>query len=152
WDAGAAMPARIGLEVESGGKDRGKHPRRAARFSAGSAVGSPDHRHTGAADRIDGRGRLVVRSAARRHSPESKICRQVRPLSPGVSMIRLLAPLALLILMAPALAQVQLPPGADPQNTLLIDTKYAPPVINLRNDIAPKPLDRINLPPRTKNS
>ena len=46
-------------------------------------------------------------------------------------MIRLLAPLALLILMAPALAQVQLPPGADPQNTLLIDTKYGRVVIKL---------------------
>jgi len=53
-------------------------------------------------------------------------------------MIRLFAALALLICMAPALAQVQLPPGADPQNTLLIDTKYGRIVIKLRNDIAPK--------------
>ena len=60
-------------------------------------------------------------------------------------MIRLLAPLALLILMAPALAQVQLPPGADPQNTLLIDTKYGRVVIKLRNDIAPKHVERVKL-------
>ena len=53
-------------------------------------------------------------------------------------MIRLLACLALLIGIAPALAQVQLPPGADPQNTLLIDTKYGRIVIKLRKDIAPK--------------
>ena len=45
-------------------------------------------------------------------------------------MIRLLACLALLIGIAPALAQVQLPPGADPQNTLLIDTKYGRIVLN----------------------
>ena len=51
-------------------------------------------------------------------------------------MIRLLAFFAALICVAPAFAQ-QLPPGADPQNTLLIDTKYGRVVIKLRNDIAP---------------
>ena len=47
-------------------------------------------------------------------------------------MIRLLALFAALICAAPAFAQ-QLPPGADPQNTLLIDTKYGRLVIKLRN-------------------
>ena len=51
-------------------------------------------------------------------------------------MIRLLAALAVLVCAAPALAQ-QLPAGADPQNTLLIDTKYGRIVIKLRNDLAP---------------
>ena len=51
-------------------------------------------------------------------------------------MIRLLAALAVLICAAPALAQ-QLPAGADPQNTLLIDTKYGRIVVKLRNDLAP---------------
>ena len=65
-------------------------------------------------------------------------------------MIRLLAALAALIFMAPALAQQQLPPGADPQNTLLIDTKYGRIVIKLRNDIAPKHVERIKLLAREK--
>ena len=64
-------------------------------------------------------------------------------------MIRLLALLAVLICAAPALAQ-QLPPGADPQNTLLIDTKYGRIVIKLRNDIAPKHVERIKLLAREK--
>jgi peptidylprolyl isomerase len=65
-------------------------------------------------------------------------------------MIRLLAALAALIFMAPALAQQQLPPGADPQNTLLIDVKYGRIVIKLRNDIAPKHVERIKLLAREK--
>ena len=64
-------------------------------------------------------------------------------------MIRLLALFAALICVAPALAQ-QLPPGADPQNTLLIDTKYGRIVIKLRNDIAPKHAERIKLLAREK--
>ena len=64
-------------------------------------------------------------------------------------MIRLLALFAALICVAPALAQ-QLPPGADPQNTLLIDTKYGRIVIKLRNDIAPKHVERIKLLAREK--
>src|SRR5205807_1975471 len=78
----------------------------------------PDQRHTGPADRIHGRRRIAVRSTARRRPPESEVRRQVRPLTPGGSMIRLLAFFAALICAAPAFAQ-QLPPGADPQNTLL---------------------------------
>ena len=64
-------------------------------------------------------------------------------------MIRLLAALAVLICAAPALAQ-QLPAGADPQNTLLIDTKYGRIVIKLRNDLAPKHVERIKQLAREK--
>src|SRR5262245_66410899 len=65
-------------------------------------------------------------------------------------MIRLLAALAVLIFVAPALARQQLPARADPQNTLLIDTKYGRIVIKLRNDLAPKHVERIKLLAREK--
>jgi cyclophilin family peptidyl-prolyl cis-trans isomerase len=53
-------------------------------------------------------------------------------------MIRLLAVVAALLLAAPAVAQpVTLPAGADPQNTLVVDTTQGRIVIKLRNDIAP---------------
>jgi peptidylprolyl isomerase len=65
-------------------------------------------------------------------------------------MIRLLALVAAMICAAPALAQQQLPPGADPQNTLLIDTKYGRIVIKLRNDLAPKHVERIKQLAREK--
>jgi peptidylprolyl isomerase len=51
-------------------------------------------------------------------------------------MIRLLALVAALLFAAPALAQ-PLPAGADPQNTLLIDTTQGRIVVKLRNDLAP---------------
>ena len=51
-------------------------------------------------------------------------------------MIRLLALVAALLVAAPAFAQ-PLPAGADPQNTLLIDTTQGRIVVKLRNDIAP---------------
>jgi hypothetical protein len=51
-------------------------------------------------------------------------------------MIRLLACFALLIGIAPP-SRKCIPAGADPQNTLLIDTKYGRIVVKLRNDIAP---------------
>ena len=51
-------------------------------------------------------------------------------------MIRLLAFVAALLLATPVFAQ-GLPAGADPQNTLLIDTTQGRIVIKLRNDIAP---------------
>jgi peptidylprolyl isomerase len=51
-------------------------------------------------------------------------------------MIRLLALTAALLVAAPALAQ-PLPAGADPQNTLVIDTTQGRIVVKLRNDIAP---------------
>src|SRR6266566_4036876 len=64
-------------------------------------------------------------------------------------MIRLLAALAVLICVAPALAQ-PLAADSDPQNTILIDTKYGRIVIKLRNDIAPKHVERIKLLAREK--
>jgi peptidylprolyl isomerase len=51
-------------------------------------------------------------------------------------MIRLFAVVAALLLAAPAFAQ-PLPAGADPQNTLIVDTTQGRIVIKLRNDIAP---------------
>ena len=59
-------------------------------------------------------------------------------------MIRVLALLAVLVCAAPAFAQ-SLPPGLDPQNTILLDTKYGRVIIKLRNDVAPKHAERIKL-------
>jgi peptidylprolyl isomerase len=64
-------------------------------------------------------------------------------------MVRLFAVLALLFYAAPVLAQ-SLPPGLDPQNTILLDTKYGRVVIKLRPDIAPKHAERIKLLTREK--
>ncbi len=56
-------------------------------------------------------------------------------------MLRLIAVAALLVSFVPALAAPAaaqgLPAGADPQNTLLIDTTQGRIVIKLHNDIAP---------------
>jgi peptidylprolyl isomerase len=60
-------------------------------------------------------------------------------------MIRILAVICALVCVAPALAQVILPAGLDPQNTILLDTKYGRVIIKLRNDIAPKHAERIKL-------
>ncbi len=57
-------------------------------------------------------------------------------------MIRLLVLFAALICAVPAVAQ-PLPAGADPQNTLLIDTKHGRIVVKLRPDLAPKHVERI---------
>jgi peptidylprolyl isomerase len=57
-------------------------------------------------------------------------------------MFRLLVMLAALICAVPAVAQ-KLPAGADPQNTVLIDTKHGRIVIKLRPDLAPKHVARI---------
>ncbi len=65
-------------------------------------------------------------------------------------MIRILALLAALVCAAPVLAQQPLPAGLDPQNTVLIDTKYGRVVIKLRGDIAPKHAERIKLLTREK--
>jgi peptidylprolyl isomerase len=51
-------------------------------------------------------------------------------------MLRLLALVGLLFAVMPAAAQ-NLPAGADPQNTLLIDTTQGRIVVKLRNDLAP---------------
>jgi peptidylprolyl isomerase len=59
-------------------------------------------------------------------------------------MTRLLALFAVLFAVAPALAQpAALPPGTDPQNTLLIDTSQGRIVVKLRNDLAPKHVAQI---------
>lgn len=60
-------------------------------------------------------------------------------------MIRILAVVVALVYTSPAFAQVKLPPGLDPQNTVLLDTKYGRVIIKLRNDIAPKHAERIKL-------
>jgi len=64
-------------------------------------------------------------------------------------MIRILVVLGALLGAAPALAQ-SLPAGLDPQNTILIDTKYGRITIKLRNDIAPKHAERIKTLAREK--
>jgi len=58
-------------------------------------------------------------------------------------MIRILAVVFALVCAVPALAQVKLPAGLDPQNTILLDTKYGRVIIKLRNDIAPNHATRI---------
>ena len=58
-------------------------------------------------------------------------------------MIRILAIVVALVCAAPAIAQVKLPAGLDPQNTVLLDTTKGRIVIKLRNDIAPKHAERI---------
>ena len=58
-------------------------------------------------------------------------------------MIRILAVVVALVCAAPAVAQVKLPAGLDPQNTILLDTKYGRVIIKLRNDIAPNHAERI---------
>ncbi len=69
-------------------------------------------------------------------------------------MIRVLAVIAALACVAPALAQTQmqpkLPAGVDPQNTILIDTTKGRIVIKLRPDIAPKHAERIKQLARDK--
>jgi peptidylprolyl isomerase len=60
-------------------------------------------------------------------------------------MVRILAVLCALVCAAPAWAQVKLPPGLDPQNTLLLDTSYGRVIIKLRPDLAPKHAERLKL-------
>ena len=63
--------------------------------------------------------------------------------------VHLFAILAALLCAAPALAQ-PLPAGSDPQNTILIDTKYGQIVIKLRPDLAPKHAERLKQLARDK--
>jgi peptidylprolyl isomerase len=58
-------------------------------------------------------------------------------------MIRIFAIVVALLCAAPAFAQPKLPAGLDPQNTILLDTKYGRVIIKLRNDLAPKHAERI---------
>ena len=55
-----------------------------------------------------------------------------------------------LVFNLPAVAQQKLPPGLDPQNTILIDTTQGRIVVKLRNDIAPKHAARIKQLARDK--
>ena len=65
-------------------------------------------------------------------------------------MIRMFALAAALICAAPVVAAPQLPAGVDPQNTILIDTKYGRIVVKLRPDLAPKHVERIKQLAREK--
>src|SRR5258708_15113113 len=68
-------------------------------------------------------------------------------------MLRMIAVCALLasFALAPAPAAAQaLPPGADPQNTLVIDTSQGRIVVKLRNDIAPGHATRLKQLAREK--
>ena len=59
-------------------------------------------------------------------------------------MIRFAAVVLALVCAVPALAQApKLPAGADPQNTLVIDTTKGRIVIRLRTDLAPKHAERL---------
>ena len=58
-------------------------------------------------------------------------------------MVRVLAIVFALVCALPAVAQVKLPAGLDPENTILLDLKYGRVVIKLRNDIAPHHAERI---------
>jgi len=59
-------------------------------------------------------------------------------------MIRILAVVLALVCVAPAFAQApKLPAGADPQNTLVVDTTKGRIVIKLRSDLAPKHAERL---------
>lgn len=60
-------------------------------------------------------------------------------------MIRILAAAIALVCAAPAFAQVKLPNGLDPQNTILLDTKHGRVIIKLRADVAPKHAERIKM-------
>src|SRR5262245_597962 len=70
--------------------------------------------------------------------------------SPGEAMFRVFAVLAVMLCAAPTAAEQRLPAGADPQNTILIDTAHGRIVIKLRNDIAPKHAERIKTLTREK--
>jgi peptidylprolyl isomerase len=58
-------------------------------------------------------------------------------------MVRALAIVFALVCALPAFAQVKLPAGLDPQNTILLDVKSGRIIIKLRNDLAPKHAERI---------
>ena len=58
-------------------------------------------------------------------------------------MVRILAVVFALVCAAPALAQVKLPAGLDPQNALVIDTTKGRVIIKLRTDLAPHHAERM---------
>jgi peptidylprolyl isomerase len=59
-------------------------------------------------------------------------------------MTRILAVLFAIMCAAPVIAET-LPPGVDPQNTILLDTKYGRVIIKLRTDVAPQHAERLKL-------
>ena len=59
-------------------------------------------------------------------------------------MTRILAVLFVIMCAAPVIAET-LPPGLDPQNTILLDTKYGRVIIKLRTDVAPQHAERLKL-------
>ena len=59
-------------------------------------------------------------------------------------MTRILAVLFAIMCAAPVIAET-LPPGLDPQNTILLDTKYGRVIIKLRTDVAPQHAERLKL-------
>jgi peptidylprolyl isomerase len=71
------------------------------------------------------------------------LAKTVRRVNIGEFMIRIFAVVLALVCTAPAFAQPKLPAGLDPQNTVLLDTKYGRVIIKLRNDIAPQHAARI---------
>jgi len=58
-------------------------------------------------------------------------------------MFRIFAVMIALVCAYPAVAQVKLPAGVDPQNALVIDTSKGRVVIKLRTDLAPKHAERL---------
>jgi len=64
--------------------------------------------------------------------------------------VRILAFIAALACVAPALAQTKLPAGLDPENTILIDTNKGRIIVKLRPDLAPKHAERIKTLAREK--
>ena len=72
-------------EMEMAGMNGAMAPAVQTVFLPAIADRPPDHRHTGAADRVHGRRRVAVRSAVRCRPPESKIRRQSRPLTREIS-------------------------------------------------------------------
>jgi peptidylprolyl isomerase len=59
-------------------------------------------------------------------------------------MTRILAVLFAIMCAAPVIAET-LPPGLDPQNTILLDAKYGRVIIKLRTDVAPQHAERLKL-------
>ena len=58
-------------------------------------------------------------------------------------MVRVVAFVCALACAIPAFAQIKLPAGVDPQNTIVLDTSHGRIVIKLRNDVAPNHAARI---------
>ena len=74
-------------------------------FLPASPDGAPDHRHTRAADRQDGRRHFAFRAGDGRRASEEEIREVTANLIGGASMIRILAVVAALVCASPAFAQ-----------------------------------------------